>query len=63
MLYKTNKECFHWVKDEMFYSTFNSFDSLNRTFHLSPHVHICIIALKTIHYLYNMSILVYVGYN
>ena len=59
MLYKTNNECFsfvrwynyfHSVKDEMFYST--RLCSLNRPFHLSPHENICTIALITIHYLH-----------
>ena len=62
MLYKTNNECFsfvrwysylHSVKDEMLFQL--GFASLNRTFHLSPHENICTIALKTIHYLYNIS--------
>ena len=61
MLYKTNNECFsfvrwysylHSVKDES--SIQLGFTSLNRTFHLSPHENICTITLITIHYLYNM---------
>ena len=59
MLYKTNNECFEFVR---WYSYFHSVRdecsiqlgvaSLNRTFHLSPHENICTIVLITIHYLY-----------
>ena len=41
---------FHSVRDEMYHSIFHL--SLNRTFHFLPHENICIIALKSIHYLY-----------
>ena len=64
MLYKTNNECFSFVR---WYSYFHSvkmkcsiqlgFASLNRTFHLSPHENISTIALITIHYLYNSTFL------
>ena len=36
------------------------FASLNRTFHLSPHENICTIALITIHYLYNITHVVFI---
>jgi hypothetical protein len=54
VLYKTNNECFHSVKDGMF--PFNSaVASLNGTFHLSPNENTLTIALINIHYLYILS--------
>ena len=49
MLYKTNNECFSFVQ------WCEYVHSLNRTFHLSTHEHICTIALINIHYVYNMD--------
>ena len=50
---------FYLVKDEMFHSCFIQlgFTLLNGTFHLSHHENICTIALITIHYLYNISVI------
>ena len=60
MLYKTNNECFSFVRWYIYFhsvkiencSTQLGLASLNRTLHLSPHENICTIAVITIHYMY-----------
>ena len=57
MLYKTNNECFSFVRwYGYFHEVIEIEVKLNRTFHLSPHENICTIELmKNIHYLFYIT--------